>query len=261
LNHQVAELRVALPEPLAGALSLDAAMRNSSSPVPWAVRCHRHQPFPTRLAPKPGPAEIVSDRDQVMVFGHRYSAIVQPASGALDIFSEETVTQQAFETVLRVAVSCHLPFLGGIPLHAAGVAVRPDLGVAFFGVSGAGKSTLAGLCPLPVLSDELVLIHGRRIFASGFWGTAPRATPAESFPMGAFVEIRKGKAFSLEPMNPDQAFRRMLSVVQIPTHGPTWRRALTSLDALTRETPAYTLTYSKESNPWPQIEDMFARVV
>lgn len=260
MSHQVAGFRVALPEPLTRLLSLDPA-KTSSSPTTWPVRCHRHQPFPTRLAPNPGPAEIVADGDQVMVFGHSYSAILQPASGALDIFSEEALRQQSFETVLRVAISCHLPFLGGIPLHAAGVAVRRDLGVAFFGVSGAGKSTLASLCPLPVLSDELVLIHGRRIFASGFWGTAPRETSAHSFPMGAFVEIRKGDAFSLKPMNPGQAFRRMISVVQVPTHGPTWRRALASLDTLTRETPAYTLTYSKEANPWPQIEDMFARLV
>lgn len=259
MSDQVGNLRINLPQPLTHVLRSVAATAGSTAGTRWAARCHRHQPYEARLT-QPGPAEIIHDGDRIMVYGHRFSAVIQPESGALDVFSEEALTQQSFDTVLRVAVSCHLPFLGGIPLHAAGVAVRPDLGVAFFGVSGAGKSTLASLCPRPVLSDELVLIHGRRLFASGFWGTAPQATLDQSFPMGAFVEIKKGETFSLTPMSADLAFRRMISVVQVPTHGPTWSRALTSLHALTREAPAYVLTYSKESNPWPQIEDMFARV-
>ena len=160
------------------------------------------------------------------------------------------------EITLRVAMAARLPLCGGLPLHAAGLAVD-GRGVAFFGPSGAGKSTLSSLSPHPVLSDELVAILGGADFAlapSGFWGTFAGHSPAKSFPLALLVELGKGPS-RWEPLSPEMALRRLIPVIMVPPAAELWSAALVVLNDLLRRIPVFRMDWEPESPPWAEIAD------
>src|SRR5262249_6492991 len=138
-------------------------------------------------------------------------------------------SRAALEITLKVAMCSTLPLEGGVPLHAAAVAL--DGGAAlFFGPSGAGKSTLAAGAADPVLSDELVAAFGGRacgVRATGFWGTLNREdAPLRSFPLRGLFELKQERATRVERLAPGLLLRKLLGVTIVPPVPALWSQAV-----------------------------------
>jgi hypothetical protein len=148
------------------------------------------------------------------------------------------------------------PFVGALPLHAAGVSL-PFGAVAFFGASGAGKTTLASSSPHPVLSDELVVARLGEppvLFRSGFWGegSGPPVPPA---PLAALVELGKGPRFTLERLRPPEALRRLLEEVALPLGPSLGPPALAVASALIERVPSYRMEWTPSEPPWARLDE------
>jgi hypothetical protein len=239
-------------------------------------------PFRLELVPSPpwtsadpslfadrAPAVISWTEGVVRASHHSFVAALDPFGNHGSLFRHEP---WAFplEITLRTAMACRLPLAGGVPLHAAGLAID-GRGVAFFGVSGAGKSTLAGLAPFPVLSDEVVAVVADRnegeaggppfaLVTTGFWGTLGRANaPRQAFPLRALVELDKGPDFRLDPLPPREAVRRLIGSCLVPPVPPLWSRALAVVGRLVREVPVYRMAWSPQAPPWEPLRSRLIR--
>ncbi|HPW56739.1 MAG TPA: hypothetical protein PLP31_13485 [Thermoanaerobaculaceae bacterium] len=162
----------------------------------------------------------------------------------------------ALEITLRVALSSLLPLSGGLPLHAAGVAVRTQ-GLVFFGPSGAGKSTVAECSPFPVFSDELVVVRGDPFVLrrSGFWGSyrdAKQVPPAQ-VPLRALFKLDRGPRFELVRLDPAEAWRQLTEVVIIPGLPRLWRHAAELLARLVGSVPTFRMRWHPASPPWADL--------
>jgi hypothetical protein len=202
-----------------------------------------------------GPAAIDWADGRVRVRHPRFLAEIDPfrPSGAL---FRRTAASFPLEIALRVALSCRLPLVGGVPLHAAGLVIDGRAAV-FFGPSGAGKSTLAGLSPYPVLSDELVAVVPGSPFDvghTGFWGTlGERRAPAGPHRLAALFELEKGPCLRLERMTPRAALRRLLGVALVPAGPPLWASTLDVLARLSQGVPSFRMAWCPSEPPWAEI--------
>ena len=88
------------------------------------------------IAPRGEPAAVTCDGNQVRIGAEGFRAVLRPSEGTADLFREPGHARTV-ETTLRVLLSCRLPLLGGLPIHAAAIAMGP-VGVVFYGVSGCG---------------------------------------------------------------------------------------------------------------------------
>jgi hypothetical protein len=190
--------------------------------------------------------------------GHTgFVAELDPATLAGCLFRRPGWTS-GLEVALRTAFCSRLPLQGGLPLHAAGIAVD-GRGVVFFGPSGAGKSTLASLSPHPVLSDELVAVvpgeSSYSLIATGFWGTlAGGHAHTGSWPLAMLVELAKGPGVHFSRLERRDALVRLVGVLMVPPGPPLWAAALETLGRLIREVPGERLSWSPSAAHWLQIE-------
>lgn len=221
---------------------------------PWTIE------DPARLADG-DPAVIDCVEGRVRVSHARFVAELDPIGRSGRLFRRSRGAGP-LEVTLRAALCSLLPQAGGLPLHAAGIALD-GRGVAFFGVSGAGKSTLAGLSPHPVLSDELVVVLPERPFAlaaSGFWGTGEESrTLREAVPLAALVDLAKGASFKLDRLGARDALVRLVPVVMVPPAPALWSAALAVLGRLVKDVPVYRMTWSPARPPWADLETELGR--
>jgi hypothetical protein len=164
------------------------------------------------------------------------------------------------EAVVRTAMMARLPLEGGLPFHAAGVAMD-GRGVVFFGPSGAGKSTVASTSPFPVLSDELVAVARGRPFdlvRSGFWGERGPGRRAEGVPLALLVDLAKGSNLRLSRLGPVEAAGRALGSVPVPLAPPLWSRALAVVAEIVEQVPVYRMEWSPAEPPWERLAGVLA---
>jgi hypothetical protein len=183
-----------------------------------------------------------------------FGATLDPAAGAGQLWRKEGAVAALGATV-GSALRAYLPFVGGLPLHAAGVVVD-GRAIVFFGPSGAGKSTLAASARSPVLSDELVAVYAREreAFGTGIWGTlGERPFPRGGFDALALVELHKGPRFALERLAPRGAFQRLLGVLLTPSAAPIWTQSIAVLAGLCDSLPVYRMTWAPTADPWDAI--------
>jgi hypothetical protein len=212
--------------------------------------------------PEPGlPAQIEWADGRARVRHHGFEAELDPA-GCRGTYSREGPEPFGLEIALKAALACRLPLEGGLPLHAAGIAIE-ERGHVFFGPSGAGKSTLSGLSPFPVLSDEMVAVTGPAPFsveATGFWGTLDRNdAPRGKFPLKALYELHKGSTFALERLAPSAAFRRLMEVILVPPAPELWSAVMEVAGRLCQAVPVYRMTWSPSEPPWEEIRNPDSR--
>jgi hypothetical protein len=211
---------------------------------------------------RPGePAEVTCAEDRVRIGAEGFRAILRPATGNAELFREPD-RDRAIETTLRVLLSCRLPMLGGLPLHAAGIGMG-SVGTAFYGVSGAGKSTLSSHAPFPVLSDEAIVTipHDGRweVSSSGFWGSLdlPLA-PSGYFPLAGLFELHKEADTRIERLSARQAFVSLLSVITVPDSPLLWSAAVQALGRLVEAVPVFSLGWAPARPPWDAIREALA---
>jgi len=198
-----------------------------------------------------GPATI-STRGGLIRLTHRaFAADLEPHRGCGRL-QRDPKDGFPLEVTLRVALCSRLPFIGGLPLHGAGVVIGGS-GVVFFGPSGAGKSTIAAASPYPVLSDELVVAgtDPPTLSSAGFFAT--ESDTFGRFDLRALVELEKSVGFSMTVLTPKEAFRRLLSVTMVPASSALWSPSMSVLTALIREVPVYRMAWSPREAPWAQI--------
>lgn len=195
-----------------------------------------------------------------LLCSHRsFTAEVEPFSGRVRLHRRE---ERAYplEAVIRTSMMARLPLLGGLPLHAAGVAIE-GRGVAFFGPSGAGKTTVASTSPFPVLSDELVAVAPGRPFGlvrSGFWGEGPARGRTGPVPLALLVDLAKGPGLRLTRLRPPEAAGRLLASVPVPLAPPLWSRAVAVAAELVREVPVDRMEWAPAEPPWERLAGALA---
>lgn len=208
------------------------------------------------------PAAVDWRDGRVTVRHRRLAAELDPAAGTGWLRRDASVGWP-LEVTLRAALAARLPLEGGLPLHAAGLVVE-GRGTAFFGPSGAGKSTLAAASPHPTLSDEMVVVtpagpRGFLLGGAGFWGTLESGGgPSVLVPLTALVELGRGPALRVEPLDPTTALRRLVASTLVPPGPPLWSAALAATGRLVREVPVFRLAWSPVQ-PWEEVEGALRR--
>jgi hypothetical protein len=208
------------------------------------------------------PAAVDWRNGRVTVRHRRLAAELEPAAGTGWLRRDASVGWP-LEVTLRAALAARLPLEGGLPLHAAGLVVE-GWGTAFFGPSGAGKSTLAAASPHPAVSDEMVAIapaggRGFLLGGAGFWGTLEGGDrPSVLVPLAALVELDRGPALRVEPLDPTKALRRLVASTLVPPGPPLWSAALAATARLVREVPVFRLAWSA-LQPWEEVEEALRR--
>jgi hypothetical protein len=160
------------------------------------------------------------------------------------------------EAAVRIAFATALPALGGLVLHASGIA-HGDRGLLFLGPSGAGKSTIArlaaaGSTPPRSLGDELAVVRCIcsywRAFATPFAGENGPAARAEA-DLGGLVFLEKAAAHRTRRLSPREALGRLLRcVVAFVVDGPTAGRALAAAADLVERVPAHVLEFARQTD-------------
>jgi hypothetical protein len=209
--------------------------------------------------PESGPAEVEAVEGGLRLGHRRFAATLDTDALRARVFRTEAAGA-ALEMTLRLALSARLPSLGALPLHAAAL-VLDGAGHVFFGPSGAGKSTLSSLAPGPVLSDEFVAVGGEppELRSTGFWGELGEGAPAPTrAPLAALVELDRGAAFRLEPLEPTLALRRLLGVLLVPPLPARWAEAMSLAAQLSRMVPVYRMQWSPEEPPWTALKRAIA---
>lgn len=217
---------------------------------------------PDGIAASGDPAMVSCEGETVRIGSHSFRALLRPTEGTADHFRGSS-RGRTIETTLRVLLSCRLPCLGGLPLHAAAVAMGP-VGAVFYGVSGAGKSTLASHAPFPVLSDEAVVAmpHDGRweVSSSGFWGTLDRPLAPQGYvPLAGLFELHQETSTRIERLPPRRAFVSLLRVVTIPDSPPLWSAAVDALRRLVESVPVYSFGWTPAIPPWIAIRGAIDR--
>lgn len=247
---------------LAGAEPVAGGSERELGGAPWVVRLVPEPPWETAGTPLPGAgaaASVAAAGADVRVGHQRFRALVSPGHRRVTLW-RDVDHSGPLEVALRVALACRLPGAGGVPLHAAGVAMA-GAGLVFFGPSGAGKSTIAGLAPHPVLSDELVAVAagpgGFEVSATGFWGTmAGRVAPRGFVPLRALVGLDRGTTLELRRLPAREALLDLARVVLIPDSPALWSAALAVLARLVEQVPVYRMQWSPEHSPWAALEGL-----
>lgn len=229
------------------------------------------EPFRLEIAPSPPwtsddparfprmePAVQRWDGERLLCSHASFTAEIDPFAGRARLHRRED-RAYPLEAVVRTAMMARLPLLGGLPLHAAGVAVA-GRGVAFFGPSGAGKTTVAATSPHPVLSDELVAVVAGspfRLVRSGFWGEGRggRTVPA---PLALLVDLAKGDALAFTPLDASRAAGRLLASTPVPLAPPLWSKALGVAARIVAAVPVYRMEWSPAEPPWERLGGMLA---
>lgn len=217
---------------------------------------------PADIAAPGEPTLVTSFGDEIRIGAPGFRAVVNPSEGTASHFREGG-SSRSLEATLRVLLACRLPFLHGLPLHAAAVAMD-RAGVVFYGVSGAGKSTLSSLSPFRVLSDEAVVAiatEGRwEVASSGFWGPLDQpCAPRGYLPLAGLFQLRKEPSTLIARLSPREAFLSLLPVVTIPDSAPLWRLATSALATLVEAVPVFSLGWSPESPPWEEVGEAIRR--
>lgn len=140
------------------------------------------------------------------------SCVIRRQGGVLDV----QVADGPFlgELVLRLAWYLGTTGLGGVLVHAAGIAVA-DTGLVACGKSGDGKSTLSRLCRaggLRLLTDEVMqLFPDGRIGGTPFRSDFDNEGSPGMVTARYFVALRKADHEALEPLGATEAAQLALA--------------------------------------------------
>lgn len=128
----------------------------------------------------------------------------------------QTANPYSIDAVLRIVHTLALARRGGFLLHSAS-AIRNGKAFLFAGVSEAGKTTISRLAPGDVilLTDEISYVRkqddGYVAFGTPFTGELAKLGENVSAPISTLYLLAKGKENRIDPVEPGEAARSLLS--------------------------------------------------
>jgi hypothetical protein len=150
----------------------------------------------------------------------------------------------------------HIATRDGMIAHACGVRDLADgSGYLFCGRSGAGKSTTARLWQGhgSVLNDDRVLVRhtrgqGFQLHGTPWHGDVPHTDPG-SAPLRAVFFLEHAPEHWVQPIQPDQALRRLLTSAWLPLwdHRAGGVQTLELCARLVAEIPCYRLGFRRDT--------------
>lgn len=159
----------------------------------------------------------VTRRSQRWVL-HRGDFRAEWEPGSRSGWIRQTANPYGIDAVLRIVHSLVLAKQGGFLLHSAST-IRNGKAFLFAGVSGAGKTTISGLLPADaiLLTDEISYVrqsdNGYLAFGTPFTGELARVGKNVSAPIAALYLLAKGSENRIDPVEPAEAVRSLLSNV------------------------------------------------
>ena len=192
-----------------------------------------------------------------LIVSHHFAALRSDREGVLlvSLWERADSVLGAVENYIRILVAEFAVKQESVVLHSAGV-VRDGEAYVFFGHSGAGKSTVAELsAPLPVLSDDLVLLRklpeGWSACSTPFAGSYPQNKKAAgSFPIAGLYLLRKSAENSTHPVARPIAVGMLAAAAPFLNENDRLHRLLPLLDDLCLRVPVFTLNFRKDSSFW-----------
>ena len=188
-----------------------------------------------------------------------------PLTGALFTWHTEGSSFQClFENFFRVMVAYRLLALGGVLLHSAGVVMETGGAHLFFGPSGAGKTTLSRLALASgrtVLSDDINALcpspdgspQVEKLPFAGDLGRTP--TERSTYPLAGLHRLSQGEN-ALRRLPRAEATASLLASAPFVNADPhRLDPLLTTLQDLLATVPVHQLTFSKDGDFWPLLED------
>ena len=189
-----------------------------------------------------------------------YRGVIDAAEGKGSLAISSAQPIEEVEYFLRVAYALLAFHLGGIMLHAAGIA-RDEKAYLFFGHSGSGKTTVARLSPNDtVLNDDLVLLmpaeDGWQVFGTPFWNpTQVKPTPANA-PLAAMLRLVQDKKVYLQAISTSEAIAELISSVPVISADPLRSlELLTRLHTILQTIPSHKLHFLPDDSFWGVVEE------
>lgn len=214
-------------------------------------------------ASDPVPLRWESVEGELRIAERYFVAAVPPSPGPpreADLWTfweSEPQFPAAMSNFTRLVLSSGYAFPGTHLIHSSAFALGDGRAVLFFGASGAGKSTLGGIAlgaGRTVLSDDLNLVEDREgegTFVQPFpWSGdhGPRRWhDLPSYPLAGVVRLEKADRHEVLPLRPSLAAAGLAACSPfVNAEAGRYDRLLSSLEALVRRVPAFTLRFRKD---------------
>lgn len=171
----------------------------------------------------------------------------------------QTANPYSIDAVLRIVHTLVLAKQGGFLMHSAS-AIRNGKAFLFAGVSGAGKTTISRLAPpdATLLTDEISYVRktpeGYTAFGTPFTGELAKLGENVSAPVAALYVLAKGSQNQIDPIEPAEAARCLLSNVLFFARDEELVRAIfaSAFEFVTR-VPVARLTFVPDARVWELI--------
>lgn len=201
--------------------------------------------------------EMESRAEGTLMVSNFFAALRTPESGILLVSDADRADSVlgAMENYLRWMVSETVVRRNCVVLHSAGI-VRNGKAYVFFGHSGAGKSTVAELsAPMPVLSDDLVLLRkqpdGWHACSTPFAGTFPQHRKEGGvYPLAGLYLLRKSETNSAQPVALPVAVGMLVAAAPFLTDTDRTAHLVPLLQDLCRNVPVFELRFRKDPSFW-----------
>ena len=168
----------------------------------------------------------------------------------------QTANPYAIDSVLRIVHSLVLAKEGGFLLHSAS-AIRNGKAYLFAGESGAGKTTISSLAPSDaiLLTDEISYVRrqneGYAAFGTPFTGELAKLGQNVSAPIAALYLLGKGAENLIDPVEPADAARSLLSNILFFAKEEELVQAIFhSAFEFVKRVPVSRLTFVPDSRVW-----------
>lgn len=219
----------------------------------------------TRRAPG-GEPRVEAGPDGLYLRHDNFEGVVKPNGGAhLTIFQpseapDDPTYTMVVDSMLRLSLAQRLAALGGVMLHAAGIATSKEAGYVFFGPSGAGKTTVCRLSHprYRILCDEIVAIRlqdgGYRLYGTPFagaWGDSL----AEDVPLLELFYLRQAPETRRQPLTAGEALRVLMESAVVYHHDQAFvSRLMDHLLALAARVPVTQLEFVAKESLWETVQ-------
>lgn len=171
----------------------------------------------------------------------------------------QTANPYSIDAVLRIVHTLVLAREGGFLMHSAS-AIRNGKAFLFAGASGAGKTTISRLAPpdAKLLTDEISYVRmakeGYVAYGTPFTGELAKLGENVSAPVAALYLLAKGPENRIDPVEPAEAARSLLSnILFFAKNEDLVRAVFESAFEFASRVPVSRLTFVPDARVWELI--------